>query len=127
MTRRSKPYIVQSHLGDHEMPAREWHLNVGLGLLRQIGRRIARPAKYVQLTFEKGHLQLVSLFHVWFSAVMLNSNHEFFIYTSWLAIDRMAPRFPGSTYHYELMRQYGTKKFWQEATPADFNKQLTFS
>lgn len=76
MTRRSKPYIVQSHLGDHEMPAREWQRYASLGYLRIIRDRIARPARNVLIWFEGTKLRLL---------------HAFYIYTSWLAIERTAP------------------------------------
>ena len=77
MAKRAKPYIIQSHLGDHEMPAREWHEYARMGYLKVIRDRIARPARNVV---------------VWFEGTKLRLLHAFYIYTSWLAIDRIAPK-----------------------------------
>ena len=74
--KRARPYIVEHPAGTHEMPAHEWKRYLGLGLLRQVRERVARPAKNVIAWLEEGRLRLL---------------HAYWIYTSWIAVDRAAP------------------------------------
>lgn len=110
MAKRARPYIVEASTGQHEMPAGEWLASVRAGLLCVIRDRIAKPARNVIAWLENGKLRLV---------------HAYWIYTSWIAIERWAPA-RQSDYAEKLREQYGTRAYWQSvvargyASPDDF-------
>lgn len=99
MPRRSKPYIVESSLGSHEMPARDWQRYVSLGYLRVISNRIARPGRNIVAWLQNGKLKLL---------------HAYWIYTSWIAIERASTAIEGEEYEHEMRRQFATEKFKAE-------------
>lgn len=97
-TRRSPQYLVEIHTGQHRLNAATWHRYVSAGLLRQIDRRIARPARNVVAWLENGELRLT---------------HTYFVYTSWLTLNRISPVIEGQEWEWQMAEQYGTKDFWK--------------
>lgn len=95
--RRSTPYIVNCQFGQHRLPARTWQEYVRVGLLRAVNNRIARPARNVVAWLDGGELKLL---------------HAYFIYTSWLSLNRISPVIEGQDYEFRLAKEYGTKAFW---------------
>lgn len=96
-TRRSTPYTVQCQFGIHRLSARTWQEAVRLGWLRVVGAKVARPARNVCAWLQDGELMLLP---------------TYFIYTSWLTVNRISPVIEGQEYEYSLAKEYGTKAFW---------------
>lgn len=96
-TRRSRPYLVSLPSGQHRLSAGTWQEYVRRGLLRAVDRRTARPARNVIAWIDGGELKLL---------------HTFFIYTSWLSLNRISPVIEGQEYEFRLAKEYGTKSFW---------------
>jgi hypothetical protein len=99
MARRSKPYLIHCHLGEIEMPARDWQRYVSAGYLRVIRDRIARPGRNIIAWLEAGKLHLL---------------HAYWIYTSWIAISRTRWVTEGDEYEHEMRRQWATEAFKRE-------------
>lgn len=96
-TRRSPQYLVELSTGRHRLNAATWHRYVAAGLLRQIDRRLARPTRNVVAWIDGGELQLT---------------HAYFIYTSWLSVNRVSPVIEGVEWEWKLAKQYGTQDYW---------------
>lgn len=96
MARRSPRCIVETRIGRHEMPFGEWWRLIRAGLIREIGHRLAVPARNVMAWLENGKLQLARI--CW-------------VYNSWVGIERWAP-VRGEKAEMILMAQYATPAFW---------------
>lgn len=96
---RNNSYRVRVGEADYRVPARWWKLNLAKGWLVAVGnsKRLATVAVDIVVRIEAGAIRLWKETGVW-------------IYTSWIAIDRIAPP-RGDQWQRDIESEYGPARF----------------